>query len=207
MRPIYVALEGVEGCGKSTQAARLAGSIEGSVLTRENGGTIIGQQIRKITHSLSSLHPMHPWCEALLFAADRAQHIAEVVDPALYAGRAVISDRSYISTLAYQGFGRELDIDQLLQVNSIAVHDRWPDLVIHLEIDYEMMMHRKGQDQLDRIESEKREFFERVIKGFEEMRIWAPCDRWVVIDGTQSESTVTNAIAVEVERYIAERVI
>lgn len=203
-RPIYIALEGIEGCGKTTHAALLAKHL-GAQLTRENGGTQIGQQIRSLTHGISNPdvnHPMHPWTEALLFAADRAQHIAEVVDPVLYRGQHLVSDRSYISSLAYQGFGRELDMDQLMSVNMIAVHDRVPDIVLHLQIDYETMVKRKKSGKLDRIEQEDEAFFKRVIHGFEVMKQWAPCDRWVVIDGAQSEGEVTRLINEAVADYM-----
>lgn len=200
-RPIYIALEGIEGCGKTTQASRLAAHL-GAQLTRENGGTVIGQDIRDITHRMTSLHPMHPWTEALLFAADRAQHIVEVVDPALYRGQHVVSDRSYISSLAYQGFGRELDIDDLMSVNMIAVHDRVPDIVLHLQIDYEKMLERKNSEQLDRIEQEDEAFFKRVIHGFEVMKRWVPCDRWEVIDATRSKDEVTRLIKKAVADYM-----
>lgn len=203
-RPLYIAIEGIEGCGKTTQASRLANAMgAGTVLTRENGGTRIGQNIRMITHS-PSFHPMDPWCEALLFAADRAQHITEVVDPALLAGRSVISDRSYVSSLAYQGYGRELGVDPLLQVNEYALHSRWPDLVIHLKIDYETLMERMKGQQLDRMEREGKDFFGRVIKGFDEMRNLAPCDRWAVLDGMRPIDEVTANIIEVVETYIKD---
>ena len=102
----YIALEGSEGCGKSTQAARLAQALDG-VLTRETGGTEVGRRIRAILHD-TSVTDLSYRAEALLAAADRAQHLHEVVCPALAAGRHVISDRSVYSTLAYQGYGREI---------------------------------------------------------------------------------------------------
>jgi dTMP kinase len=102
----YITLEGAEGCGKSTHAARLAEAL-GAVLTRETGGTAIGQRIRTILHDTAITNLSHH-AEALLTAADRAQHIDEVVAPALTTGRHVVSDRSVYSTLAYQGYGREL---------------------------------------------------------------------------------------------------
>ena len=111
---VYLAFEGAEGCGKSTQAARCAESL-GAVLTRETGGTSIGARLRTILHD-TTVENLAPRAEALMTAADRAQHIAEVVRPALDAGRSVVSDRSVYSTLAYQGYGRELDIDHVLSL-------------------------------------------------------------------------------------------
>ena len=107
--PVYIALEGPEGCGKSTQAKRLADAI-GAVLTRETGGTAIGERLRTILHDVT-VTELDARAESLIVAADRAQHIAEVVRPALDAGRHVVSDRSVYSSLAYQGYGRELPID------------------------------------------------------------------------------------------------
>ena len=116
--PRYIALEGAEGCGKSTQAALLAAAL-GAVLTRETGGTAIGERLRAILHDVD-VDDLDDRAEALLTAADRAQHIAEVVAPALAAGRHVVSDRSVYSTLAYQGYGRGLDLDELRRINDWA---------------------------------------------------------------------------------------
>src|SRR3954471_18893047 len=111
----YIVLEGPEGTGKSTHAARLATHL-GAVLTRETGGTAIGARIRDILHDTSLTHLSHR-AEALLTAADRAQHIDELVAPSLVAGRHVVSDRSVYSTLAYQGYGRCLPIHEIQQIN------------------------------------------------------------------------------------------
>ena len=107
----YITLEGAEGCGKSTHAARLADALD-AVLTRETGGTAIGQRIRTILHDTTVTNLSHR-AEALLTAADRAQHIDEIVAPALISGRHVVSDRSVYSTLAYQGYGRELPLAEV----------------------------------------------------------------------------------------------
>ena len=115
----YIALEGAEGCGKSTQAARLATAL-GAVLTRETGGTDIGRRIREILHD-TSVTDLTSRAEALLIAADRAQHIEQVVRPALTAGRHVVSDRSVYSTLAYQGYGRMLPIHEVRELSLIHI--------------------------------------------------------------------------------------
>src|SRR5512141_121252 len=130
-RGCYIALEGAEGTGKSTHAARLAAHL-GAVLTRETGGTDIGVRVRAILHDTSLTHLSHR-AEALLIAADRAQHIDEVVAPALAAGRHVVSDRSVYSTLAYQGYGRGLPIDEIRRINEWAVDSWWPDLVVLID--------------------------------------------------------------------------
>ena len=117
--PHYIAFEGAEACGKSTQAALLAERL-GAVLTRETGGTAIGARLREILHD-NEVTELTARAEALMTAADRAQHIAEIVRPALDAGRSVISDRSLYSTLAYQGYGRGFPLDQIFAINRFAI--------------------------------------------------------------------------------------
>jgi dTMP kinase len=187
----YITLEGAEGCGKSTHAARLAESLSG-VLTRETGGTAIGQRIRTILHDTALTNLSHR-AEALLAAADRAQHIDEVVAPALAAGRHVISDRSVYSTLAYQGYGRELPLAEVRHINEWAVGTHWPDLVLLLDAAPEVLERRMRGRQLDRFEREGDEFHERVRNGFRQMAVDEP-ERWVVIDGAKSLDAVARAI-------------
>ena len=176
----YIALEGAEGTGKSTHAARLAAHL-GAVLTRETGGTDIGMRIRTILHDTSLTHLSHR-AEALLTAADRAQHIDEVVAPALATGRHVISDRSVYSTLAYQGYGRCLPIDEIRQLNQWALHGLWPDLVVLIDTPIEVLERRMRGRQLDRFEREDDDFHARVREGFRTMATDDP-EHWVVIDG------------------------
>ena len=176
----YIALEGAEGTGKSTHAARLAVHLD-AVLTRETGGTDIGMRIRAILHDTSLTHLSHR-AEALLTAADRAQHIDEIVAPALAAGRHVVSDRSVYSTLAYQGYGRCLPIDEVRQINQWALHARWPDLVVLIDTPIEVLERRMRGRQLDRFEREDDDFHARVREGFRTMAAEDP-EHWVVIDG------------------------
>lgn len=178
--PFYVAFEGIEGCGKSTQAARLADDI-GATLTRETGGTEIGARIRDVLHDPANTH-LSPVAEALLIAGDRAQHASEVLHPALSGGRNVVSDRSVHSSIAYQGHGRGLDLDMLHTINDWALAGRWPDLVILLDIDHATAMARLGSRSLDRFEREDAGFFDRVVRGFRTMASNDP-ERWVVVDG------------------------
>ncbi len=187
----YITLEGAEGCGKSTHAARLATALA-AVLTRETGGTAVGQRIRTILHDTSVINLSHR-AEALLTAADRAQHIDEVVAPALTAGRHVVSDRSVYSTLAYQGYGRELPLDEIRRLNEWAVGTHWPDLVLLLDAAPEVLERRMRGRQLDRFEQEGVEFHQRVRGGFRQMAIDEP-ERWVVIDGSQSLDEVGRSI-------------
>jgi len=125
--PRYIAFEGPEGCGKSTHAKRLAARL-GAVITREPGGTRIGAMLREVLANPDNTD-MNARTEALLMAADRAQHVEEVVLPALARGQHVVSDRSVYSTLAYQGYGRSLSLDSLRSVNDWALAGRLPDLI------------------------------------------------------------------------------
>lgn len=187
----YIAFEGIEGCGKSTQAARLATDL-GAVLTRETGGTQIGARIRDVLHDPANTH-LSPIAEALLIAGDRAQHYAEVLHPNLSAGRHVVSDRSVYSSIAYQGYGRGLDLDTVTFVNRWAIQDRWPDLVILLDLDHDTAMTRIGDRALDRFEQEEAGFFARIVEGF---RTMARDDaaRWIVIDGRRSPDEIADEV-------------
>lgn len=194
----YIALEGAEGTGKSTHAARLATHL-GAVLTRETGGTEIGQRIRAILHDTSLTHLSHR-AETLLIAADRAQHIDEIVDPTLAAGRHVVSDRSVYSTLAYQGYGRCLPLDEIRRINEWAVRDCWPDLVVLIDTPSEVLERRMRGRQLDRFEREGDAFHTRVRDGFKEMAAADP-ERWAVIDGAGGMEDVGSNI----RRAVSER--
>ena len=187
----YIALEGAEGTGKSTHAARLATHL-GAVLTRETGGTDIGARIRTILHDTSLTHLSHR-AEALLTAADRAQHIDEIVAPALAAGRHVVSDRSVYSTLAYQGYGRGLPIADIREINEWAINSCWPQLVILIDTPTEVLERRMRGRQLDRFEREDDSFHARVLDGFRQMADDDP-QHWVVIDGGASMEEVGSSI-------------
>ncbi|MFV0306769.1 MAG: dTMP kinase [Desertimonas sp.] len=174
----YIAFEGTEGSGKSTHARRLAESLD-AVLTRETGGTPIGERLRTILHD-TAVDDLDDRAEALIVAADRAQHFAQVVTPALAAGRDVVSDRSVWSTLAYQGYGRGLDLDELRAVNEWATGGRWPDLVVFLDVDVEVMTARIAKRELDRFERAGDEFHTRVVEGFRAMAAADPA-HWIVL--------------------------
>lgn len=196
--PPYIAFEGAEGSGKSTQAALLAASL-GAVLTQETGGTAIGQRLRAILHD-NGVVDLDPRAEALIAAADRAQHLAEVVIPALRAGRPVVSDRSVYSTLAYQGYGRQLDLGELRRVNDWAMQGVWPTLVVFVEAPEHVMADRLNGRQLDRFERAGADFHRRVLDGFRELAHGDP-GRWIVVagDGDKDE------IAAEVLAAVNER--
>jgi dTMP kinase len=190
-RPFYIVLEGVEGCGKSTHATRLGESLH-AVVTRETGGTAIGQRLREILHD-TTVDDLDDHAETLIVAADRAQHMAEVVRPALAAGRHVVSDRSVFSTLAYQGYGRGLSLSDVRRVNEWAMGEIWPDLAILLRVPADVSVDRLRKRQLDRFEQAGDEFHERVAAGFDALAAGEP-ERWWVVDATQPKHVVAEAI-------------
>ncbi len=193
----FIAFEGGEGCGKSTQAARLAGALD-AVLTREPGATAVGAALRALLLDPAT-GPVDPRAEALLMAADRAQHVAEVVRPALDAGRHVVTDRYAGSSLAYQGFGRGLPVAEVRRLSAWGTDDLWPDLVVLLVVPADVAARRLGED-LDRFEQEGDGFHARIDAGFRSLAADDP-DRWVVVDGSASPDEVAAAVA----RVVAER--
>lgn len=176
----YIALEGAEACGKSTHAALLAADL-GAVLTRETGGTAIGAKIRDILHDNAN-HELDDKAEVLLIAADRAQHMHEVLRPALDAGRHVVSDRSAFSSLAYQGYGRGVPLPIVRSTNDWALDGTWPELVLLIDVPAEVLSERMRKRHLDRFERADDAFHARVRTGFAEMAAADPA-RWLVIDG------------------------
>jgi dTMP kinase len=196
--PAYIAFEGAEGCGKSTQARVLAAAID-AVHTRETGGTAVGARLREILHDVD-VTDLDDRAEALITAADRAQHLAEIVNPALAAGRHVVSDRSVYSTLAYQGYGRELPLGDLRRINDWAVAGRWPDLVILLTVSAETTARRMGKRDLDRFEREGDAFHQRVASGFAAMAAAEP-ERWVVIDADRP----VDEVSLDIREAVRER--
>ena len=191
----YIAFEGLEGCGKSTHVTRLAAAL-GAVATREPGGTTIGASLRATMIDAANTM-LSPRAEALLMAADRAQHLDELVTPALQRGQHVVSDRSAYSSLAYQGYGRQLDLAMLKQFNSWAIGNRWPDLVVYIDVPLDILLERLKKRELDRFEREDRSFFERIAHGFNEMAKAEP-DRWLIVDGTPPKDELAATILREV---------
>lgn len=197
--PLYIALEGLEGCGKSTHAKRLGEHLN-AVITREPGGTRIGTLLRAILADPENVD-LDRRTEALLMAADRAQHMAEVIKPALDRGQHVVSDRSIYSTLAYQGYGRQLGTEALLSISTWALNDRLPDLVIYIDVPTDVLNARLAKRDLDRFEREGADFFARIAEGFRELRAADP-DRWVMIDGTVPKDDVEAAIRTQVSNRL-----
>ena len=174
----FLVLEGIDGCGKTTQLRHLANWLprsglmpEGARLhlTREPGGTALGMALRKLV-----LHPPgesspEPLAELLLYAADRAQHVAQLIRPALEQGHWVLSDRFSGSTLAYQGYGRELDLDLIQQLEQIATAGLVPDLTFWLELSVEESLLRRDARSNDRIEAEGVDFLTRRINKLSQL--------------------------------------
>ena len=191
----FIALEGGEASGKSTQAARLAAGLD-AVLTREPGGTAVGERIREVL--LDTAHAeLDSRAEALLMAAARAQHVAEVVRPALEAGRHVVTDRFTGSSLAYQGYGRGLPVDEVRRLSAWATGGIEPDLVVLLDVPDAVAAARLGPER-DRLESESAEFHLRVIAGYRALAAEEP-GRWVVVDGTGSVDEVAARVRAAVD--------
>ena len=190
MRGRLVVLEGGEACGKSTQAARLAERL-GATLTREPGGTAMGERIRALLLDAGSTG-LVPRAEALLMAAARAQHVAEVVAPALAAGRDVVSDRFTGSSLAYQGYGRGLGVDDLRMLSAFATGGLAADVVVLLELDPLVAATRRRRPP-DRLEAAGAAFHRRVGGGFAALAAADPA-RWVSVDGSGSEEEVAERV-------------
>ena len=188
----YIAFEGLEGCGKSTHVERLATRLN-AVMTREPGGTAIGSMLRNILIDPTNTN-LSPRTEALLMAADRAQHISELIAPALARGQHVVSDRSVYSSLAYQGYGRQQDLAELKRLNNWAIDGLWPDLVIYIDVPLEILIERLKKRELDRFEREDSAFFERIDAGFRAMAADDP-QRWIIIDGTPPKGELEKIIS------------
>ena len=182
---MFIILEGGEGCGKSTQTRALCRHLSRDglqvVLTREPGGTRLGERVRRHLKQNDGT-PISPMAELLLIEAARAQLVSEVIRPALNEGRTVICDRFTPSTLAYQGYGRGLDTDALREINDIATDGLTPDLIVLLDIPVEAGLNRKKSRDRDRFESEGLAFHSRVRRGYLEMGKADP-RRWLVVDG------------------------
>lgn len=186
----FIVFEGGEGSGKSTQAARLAERLD-ALLTRQPGGTDVGAQVRGIVLA-GSENGLVDRAEALLMAADRAQHVQQLIEPTLQAGRHVVCDRYIGSTVAYQGYGRGLDVDMVRAISGWAAGGLWPDLNILLEVPTEESRARRGGDS-DRIEAAGEAFHLRVAEGFRAQAADEP-EYWVVVDGTGSPDEVEERV-------------
>ncbi|HEX6425147.1 MAG TPA: dTMP kinase [Acidimicrobiales bacterium] len=191
----FIVFEGGEASGKSTQSTRLARRL-GAVHTREPGGTAIGAALRDLLLDARTTG-LDDRAEALLMAADRAQHVAEVIRPALGAGRHVVCDRFVGSTLAYQGHGRGLPVADLRRISAWAAGDLWPDLTVLLDVPRDVALGR-APSVPDRLEAAGDEFHDRVADGYRDLAATDPAG-WIVVDGSapadQVEAEVWAAVA------------
>ncbi len=203
-RGFFIALEGGEGAGKSTQARLLARHLEDRghdvVVTREPGGTSAGQAIRAIVLDPAT-GALAPRAEALLYAADRAHHVATVIRPALDHGASVITDRYLDSSLAYQGAGRTLDPAEIEELSRWATEGLLPDITVILDLDPEIGLTRVGRP--DRLEAEPVDFHRRVRKAFLARAAEAP-DRYVVIAADRPVAEVADNLARAVDRALTD---
>ena len=185
-RGLFITFEGADGCGKTTQMKLLAAYLEKQgipyLLTREPGGKGLGEKVREILLNYDG--EVSDRCESFLFLADRAQNIDIIVTPAVEEGKIVLCDRHIDSTVAYQAYGRGLDINRINMLNDIATNGKKPDLTFVFDIDVETSMKRVGQEK-DRMESAGREFHNRVRNGYLELAKQEP-QRIKVIDATKS---------------------
>ncbi|MFQ6102607.1 MAG: dTMP kinase [Anaerolineae bacterium] len=191
---MFITFEGPDGSGKTTQARLLAEWLceQGHevILTREPGGTDIGDQVRQVLHDPRNT-AMDACTEILLYSADRAQHVAQCIRPALATGAIVISDRYADSTLAYQGYGRGLDLEALRAITAFATGGLAPDLTLYFDIAPEEGLQRKqvGGSEWNRLDAEALEFHQRVRAGYLRLVEQEP-QRWVVIDAVRSMDEV-----------------
>jgi dTMP kinase len=194
----FITFEGSEGSGKSTQVQRLAARLERSgvqyLVTREPGGTPIGESIRELLQFASHNSGMTPETELLLFEASRSQLVREIIKPALERGLCVIADRFFDSTIAYQGAARQLVRETVERLNAFAVGDCIPDVTFILDIDATSARSRMQEPRRqDRMEQEPEEFYERVREAYRELAAHEP-KRIVLINGTQGAGDIENEI-------------
>lgn len=193
----FISFEGLEGSGKSTQAGLLGSKLkeEGKeiVVTREPGGTRIGELIRNITHSRENVD-LTAVSEAYLMAASRAQHVREIIKPALLSGKIVIADRFIDSSLVYQGFGRELGEETITQLNNLAVENVMPDVTFFLDVPPEIGFARRNEtSKIDRLDLQQKDFYDRVYKGYKKLaEIYK--ERIVIINSTKTIVEVSQNI-------------
>jgi dTMP kinase len=208
MKGVFISLEGIEGTGKSTQVRLLAGKLRSRGLsiteTAEPGGTSISLRIREILLSLDS-RGMTPVTELLLYNAARVQHIEEVIMPALNKGDIVITDRFSDSTIAYQGYGREIDLKLIASLDAIATNRLRPDLTILLDIDAETGLRRNREaNKEDRLELEDISFHDKVRRGFISLAAKEP-ERIQLLDCSAGIEEVHTKIADTVADFLRTR--
>ncbi len=206
MKGILITFEGVEGSGKSTQVGLLASRLKEEgfdiVVTREPGGTRIGEQIRSITHGRENVD-LTGAAEAYLMAGARAQLVREIIRPALIDGKIVIVDRYIDSSLVYQGYGRQLGEETIQKLNSLAIDGILPNLTILLDIDPKFgFARRNGSEKIDRLDLQQKDFYEKVHDGYNKLAL-RHCERFVIIDGNRKIEEITKEIWKRVKAKIS----
>jgi dTMP kinase len=205
---MFITLEGPDGSGKSSQIGPLADFLRQQgypvLTTREPGGTPISDQVRTVLLNRMDNQAMQPRTEILLFLAARAQLVEEVIRPRLAAGEIVLSDRYADSTLAYQGYGHNVDRDLLRQLLDFATGCMWPDLTILLDVDVETGLRRRlsGGGEWNRLDAYAVAFHQRVRQGYQALAQRDP-QRWVTVDGSRPFAEVQN----DLRRIITERLL
>lgn len=193
-RGLFITFEGADGCGKTTQLNLLEKYLKDKglnvIVTREPGAKGLGEKFREILLNYDGI--VSDRCESFLFLADRAQNIDTIVKPAVSSGKIVLCDRHIDSSVAYQGYGRGLDIQQIKNLNTIAAGGMLPDLTLVFDIDIETSMQRVGNNK-DRMENSGIDFFNRVRNGYLELAKLEP-DRIKVVDSTASIDDIHNKV-------------
>ena len=206
----FLVLEGIDGCGKTTQLRLLAEWLPDSGLmppgatlhcTREPGGTPLGQALRELLLNPPKEAAPAPTAELLLYAADRAQHVEQVIRPALDRGDWVLSDRFSGSTLAYQGYGRGLDLQTIVDLERIATAGISPDITFWLDLPLQESLRRRGARADDRIEAEGEAFLARVAKGFQRLSAERS---WSAVAADQSADQVQQVIRTQLMDWLAQ---
>ena len=200
MKGKFIVIEGIDGCGKTTQINELSKWLPESgllkkecnlITTREPGGSILGQKLRGLILDNNEKNKPSSLAELLLYSADRAEHVSKIISPALSNNDWVISDRFSDSTLAYQGYGRNINLEIIKNIESIVCQGESPDLTFFLEISPEESLFRRKNEIPDRIESEGIKFLQKVNEGF---KIIAKEKKWTVISASQNIKTISNQI-------------
>lgn len=199
---LFITFEGADGCGKTTQIDLLAKFLENNgydiLLTREPGAKGLGEKIREILLNYDG--EVSDRCESFLFLADRAQNIDTIVKPAVNNGKIVLCDRHIDSTVAYQGYGRGLDLNRINMLNNLAVNGVKPDLTFVFDIDIETSMQRVGKEK-DRMEKSGKEFFNKVREGYLSIAKLEP-DRVKVIDASRSIEEISKNVIDIIEQTL-----
>lgn len=207
MKGIFITLEGPDGSGKTTITNKLKDYFKDNkevIMTREPGGTKIGEDIREIILDDKN-KDLCDETEALLYAASRAQHIGEVIEPALESGKIIISDRYLLSSLAYQGVGRGLGVDRVYDINDFGLREVYPDLILFFHIDPEETLKRKtSEDGGDRLEQAGTEFHKKVYEGYMDLIEKYP-KNVVMIDASKSVEEVATETIKAIEELLKER--